>query len=223
VVGDVVMRNLDVVQPNSWNPNEMTPFMMESLKRGLQTDGWLASQALLVWATDENGNARNIIIDGEHRWTVARELGMKKGPMVFLENVTEAYARKLTVAMNHKRGESNKDDLGELLRGIQAEFGADLAFEVGIEGEDLMKLLAEPPVDLQPPGEHDGVITSPPGEVPSGMATHVKMIQLFFNQEQHEEFVKLVKQLAPKLGTKNVSDTSLEVLRRAGAAQKSSS
>lgn len=79
VVGEVVMRPLSDVQKNSWNPNRMTDFMKESLKQGLLSDGWLKSQSLLIWGTDDKGERRDVIIDGEHRWSAASELGFQIG------------------------------------------------------------------------------------------------------------------------------------------------
>ena len=53
VKGKVVLKSLQSVSPNDWNPNRMTPHMQESLSYGLHTDGWLASQALLIWGKDD--------------------------------------------------------------------------------------------------------------------------------------------------------------------------
>lgn len=220
-----VDRPLTEVKPNTWNPNEMTPFMKASLKQGLQQDGWLRSQSLLVWGTDEKGKTKNIIIDGEHRWTVAGELGFKKGPMVFLEGVTEAQAKALTIKMNQKRGEHDPDKLGLLVRELQFTLNVDnIALDLGIEQGDLMTLLANddgPNLDLD--GKRDNVNGAPPGDVASGRSEHVGMVQLFFNKEQHAEYLAIVKDVARGFGTKNVSDTTLEAMRRARTAAKSRS
>lgn len=215
---EVKLLPIETVKPNGWNPNRMTKFMRESLKSGLLVDGWLLSQSLLIWGSDEKGRKRNLIIDGEHRWTVAQEIGFVQAPMVFLHRITEARAKGLTIKMNQKRGEFDEAELAVLVRQIQEESGADLPFlanDLGIEDAELTRLLND--------GGHtedgDG---SPPGDVGSGMETHVKMTQLFFNKEQHEEFISLVKATAPGFGTKNVSDTTLEALRRAAAHAKHS-
>lgn len=227
VVGEEVkLLPIETVKPNGWNPNRMSTFMRESLKRGLLADGWLLSQSLLVWGTDEKGSEKNLIIDGEHRWLVGKELGLIQAPMVLLHRMSEGQAKALTIKMNQKRGEFDDNDLGALIREIQNEIGAEvpmLSFNLGIETEELMRLMALPPVDMGDAGERELVVGSPPGEVGSGMDTHVRMVQLFFSKEQYDEFVGLVKLAAPGLGTKNVSDTSLEALRwvsHAGSASK---
>jgi hypothetical protein len=143
--------------------------------------------------------------------------------MVFLDGLTEAQAKALTVKMDAKRGKFDPEDLGELLRSIQHELSVeDLALTLGIENDELMPLL----VTLTDPLPGDDPIPpngATPGEVPSGMSSHVKMVQLFFSAAQHEEFQALVKKLAPEYGLKDTTATTLEAMRRAGAAQKSRS
>lgn len=135
--GEVTIRPLANVKPNGWNPNRMTPEMRESLKHGFRVDGWLMSQALLVWGTDDTGVRRDLIIDGEHRWEVATELAMVDGPMVFLDGLSETDAKKLTVKMNQKRGEWDTVALGELLR----SFGKDVAgIDLGFGDDELTRL-----------------------------------------------------------------------------------
>ena len=215
VVGSAVTRKLADVKPNTWNPNAMTPFMKESLREGLKTDGWLASQALLIWGTDEKGKLKNIIIDGEHRWTVAGELGIVEGPMVFLDKLPEAKAKALTIKMNQKRGEMGDKKLGELIREIQFDLGAgDLSLTLGFEQDSLMSYLAVPAqLGLAPTTTPDGPAT-PAQDIP---ASGVRMVQLFLNEDTLAEVQKLSKDLAAKYDTKNQSDTILEALRRAHA------
>ena len=215
VVGEVVMRDLSLVRPNTWNPNEMTPFERQSLRHGLDTDGWLKSQSLLIWGSDEKGRPQNIIIDGEQRWTVATESGFKKGPMVFLEKMTKAQARALTVKMDQKRGHFNRDKLGLVLREIQYEFADDFALNIGIPQEELMPMLAEPEIVL--PGDdlspNDNLALPGTG---SGLASSsVRAVQLVFNPETLAEFNAGVRKLAAKYKTTSVSDTVLETIRDA--------
>lgn len=211
-----VIKPLSIAKPNTWNPNRMTPFERESLKTGLKTDGWLMSQALLIWGTDDKGNEKNIIIDGEQRWTVAPDAGFTHGPMVFLHGLSEAKAKALTVKIDAKRGKFADEPLGALLREVQFELGSEnLALDLGIQDERLMLLLAEPEVVLpgpeatpKPPSEGSGASSGLP-------ASTVRMVQLFLNPETHAEFSELVRQLAAKYETKNVSDTVLEAVRHA--------
>ncbi len=142
VVGVVVMHPLTAVKPNAWNPNAMTPFMKRSLRNGLEADGWLASQALLIWGTDERGGTKNQIIDGEHRWVIAVDMGFVEAPMVFLHGVTEAQAKALTIKLNGKRGEFTEEGLAALVRSIEVDLKVpDLGLDLGIENKILAKML----------------------------------------------------------------------------------
>lgn len=158
--GTVVVRSLGTVRPNGWNPNTMTPELEASLDHGMRTDGWLASQALLVWGHDEAGDERNVIIDGEHRWASACRIGLAEGPMVFLDGITEAQAKALTVKMNQKRGTWDDAKLGDVLRSI-AQAGERVDdVEFGFQDDALAQLMA-----MAPPAAPDG------GDVSGGDGT----------------------------------------------------
>lgn len=223
VVGKVVMAPLASVRPNQWNPNEMTVFEMKSLALGLKTDGWLASMSLLVWGTDEKGVRRNIIIDGEHRWTAAPEAGFVDAPMVFLDGLTETKAKALTIKLFQRRGTPNQGKLGELLRELQYELEVpDIGMELGVDTEALMGYLAEAPDPMHDGGmappekkrgaKHLSEVTTPPG---TGEQQHIRMVQLFFKVADHEEFLALKEKLGPKFGKEPAADVVLEAMRRA--------
>jgi ParB-like chromosome segregation protein Spo0J len=159
-VGQVRMLPLASVQPNGYNPNRMTDRIMESLKHGLREQGWLMSQSLLVWGTDDTGQQRNVIIDGEHRWRAAQACGFVEGPMVVLDGLSEREAKKLTVAMNQKRGDWDETALAALLRDVQDvgvstdELGLDLGFDVASLDKLLASAPAPPPVEGDKPPEN---------------------------------------------------------------------
>lgn len=143
--GEVIVRELNTVKPNDWNPNELTAFERASLKHGLQTDGWLKSQSMLVWGSDEKGKPKNIIIDGEHRWLVAIEAGFKKGPMVVLEKITAKEAKELTIKLDAKRGKFNEDKLSLAVRDlVDANTDFDrLGLDLGLAPDRLQDLLVD--------------------------------------------------------------------------------
>ena len=152
VRGHAVLRPLADVVANPWNPNRMTDHMFRSVVHGLKTDGWVASQALLVWGTDETGATRNTIIDGEHRWRAAQEAGFTAGPMVFLDGVSELEAKALTVKLNQKRGDWDDELLGPLLRELAEASPPDMSMDLGITEENLAWLIAPPEARPEEPG-----------------------------------------------------------------------
>ena len=157
VRGKVVTFPLDKLKPNGWNPNVVTPEKMASIEYGFRTDGWLASQALLVWRKDDAGKIQNVIIDGEHRWKAARTVGLADGPVVFLDGVSETEAKALTIKLNQKRGEWDEDALGKLLREVQGS-SEDLGLDFGFDDKELGRLLAE----ANAPAQTNGTATPTP-------------------------------------------------------------
>jgi hypothetical protein len=243
VVGKAVVRPLKNVRPNDWNPNVMSPAQMESLRHGFRTDGWIASEALLIWGTDETGARKDVIIDGEHKWTAARDVGIESGPMVFLNGLTEAAAKQLTVKMNQKRGTWDPGKLEDLLKDLAAG-GAELsAIDLGFGEEALMSLLAIPVVD--PPAadptpagvggepspgglaagtsgapEANGAAggTPPTGAIPEPPTAQTRMVQLYLDSISQPKFLDNCQALAAAWGTKTITDTVLEAVGRARAA-----
>jgi ParB-like chromosome segregation protein Spo0J len=144
------LRALETVAPNDWNPNRMTELQVESTRDGFRRHGWLASYALLVWGTDERGREQNIIIDGEHRWRIAREMGFREGPMVFMYGVTKAQAIELTIELDAKRGRFDDVALRDAIKLIGVDDG--LAFRLGFDDATFKALMEEstvlPPEDF---------------------------------------------------------------------------
>lgn len=215
VTGTVVMGNLDQVKPNAWNFNEWDAETLESVRQGFGEEGWLASHALLVWGKDERGKERNIIIDGEHRWTVGLELGLKQGPMVFLNGITEAQARALTVKLAMRRGAPNTEKLQLVVRMLDADqLGTpNLARALGFGEEKLMKLLAAPPAPMRGAAQGGGAAGDgvPGGKVVSNNP-HTKMVPLYFDAETHPKFMQRVQELSKEHGTETVTDTIMKVI-----------
>jgi hypothetical protein len=129
------------LKPNVYNPNSMTPFLMESLKQGITNDGFIGA----IWAVKKT----NVIIDGEHRWQAASELGMPEVPVIYLD-VDDETAKKLTIATIEKHGERDKDKMQALLQELVGD-DTDLAvmsLDIGIEEKELNKLLETVQKDL---------------------------------------------------------------------------
>ncbi|MFA4974639.1 MAG: hypothetical protein WC683_18695 [bacterium] len=153
---------LSKVKPNTWNPNHMNAFMLKSFEQELRDTGWLRSMLILVWGKDEKGVERNIIIDGEHRHKVGRKVGYKTVPMTFIDGITEAEAKRLTLKIR-KQGEYDVEDLSKLLQEPDVRAGMDLnayALAIGIEDVELGRLLELP--DVGPSGTQPGTVKRAP-------------------------------------------------------------
>jgi ParB-like chromosome segregation protein Spo0J len=64
---------------------------------------------------DEINEGQFIIIDGEHRWTVAKELGYKKIPITILSK-NQVDSMVSTIAMNKIKGEFDPIKLAEVIK-----------------------------------------------------------------------------------------------------------
>jgi len=203
IVGKVVLRPLASVQPNGWNPNRLTAFERESIKYGLVHDGWLVSQSMTVWGKDEKGKERNLIIDGEQRHGIAKELGLELGPMVFLDGITEVEAKALTVKLDAKRGQPDDEKMALVLKTLEGAMDEGTrALDLGIPERELVKYLAMEEASIEP-------------EKP---VQEVKPVQLKFSPKQYEEFHAMSLALAKKWGTKDLSTTVFEAVKRAAKA-----
>jgi hypothetical protein len=154
ITGKIEVALLDRVRPNPWNPNRMTEHQVESTRAGMKAEGWVASYALLVWRTDETGKARNLIIDGEHRWRIGTELGFTKAPMVFLDGITEKRAKEMTIEFDNKRGKFDDVALRDLLKDIGVDDDG-LAFRLGFDEATFAALMTE--TNVLPPGDFSEV------------------------------------------------------------------
>jgi len=196
--GDVTIERLDSVRPNTWNPNHFDSALYESFKQGLVEDGWLANQSLLVWGSDEDGVIQLVIIDGEHRWKAAQELGLVEGPMVILHGLREAEAKALTIKLDQKRGKWNPALLSKLVSEIQADDPEQLS-RLGFSDQELAKMTA---------AASEVTATQP---IPQNVQ-NVKMVQLYLNEQNQPLFLQHCQELAGVWGLKNITDTVVRAL-----------
>jgi ParB/RepB/Spo0J family partition protein len=107
--------DVDLLDPNPWNPNRMTPSMKKKLRLNLKRDGFV--NPLTVRPTGD----RYQIINGEHRWSVAKNLGHRTVPCVILEDLDDRRARILTVNLNELGGDPVPSLLAKLLHDLEEE------------------------------------------------------------------------------------------------------
>jgi ParB-like chromosome segregation protein Spo0J len=77
------------------------------------------------------------IVDGQHRWEVAKEAGFEELPVIVRE-MTESEAKAQTIAMNKLRGEMEPADVAALVKDIMGDINLDeLATFSGFQLEEL--------------------------------------------------------------------------------------
>jgi len=93
---------IDEIMPNPWNPNVQDKATFEKEKKSIQELGMLGS----ILVRDYFGKYQ--ILDGEHRWKAAKELGYTEMTVETMGEISDQQAKFLTIHLNNLRG---KDDV----------------------------------------------------------------------------------------------------------------
>ena len=111
------------IHPNNWNPNVMSEDEYARLTESIRlTEGrFLKDNPILVRSIDEGYE----IVDGEHRWTVAVDLGYDE-IWCDVREFSDQEAMELTVVLNKDRGQINYFKLSKLLNEFYEPYSHDL-------------------------------------------------------------------------------------------------
>jgi len=122
--------NIEKVKPNNYNPNSMTPTEYNNLMFGLRK----YSQVVPILVRKSDKEDEYIIVDGEHRWKAAKEIGLSEVP-VKRYTLTDSERRLLRQELNKIRGTHDyQDDRMELDNLLDA--GYDDEITELLEGRD---------------------------------------------------------------------------------------
>lgn len=124
--GEYHVLDIDSIRPNAYNPNQVPPFVFEKLKDNIRKGGF--TDPIFVRSGDDNGKFEDglyEIVDGEHRWRAATDLGMVRIPVIDLGIVSDNEAKTLTITFNELKGRPDEDALAALVTGIGID--SDLA------------------------------------------------------------------------------------------------
>jgi ParB/RepB/Spo0J family partition protein len=135
----------DSVKPNSYNPNRQSEHDFDLLIRSMREDGF--TTPIIVHRESRE------IVDGEHRWRAAAELGMPEIPVVFVE-MTPEQMRIATLRHNRARGSEDIELSAEVLRDLEKlgalEWAAD---SLKLSDAEIEKLLNDVPAPEALAGE----------------------------------------------------------------------
>lgn len=116
--------NITELKPALYNPrrwsDDQTAHLTESIKRFGLVDPLIVNGA---------GERKNIVIGGHFRLKIAKDLGLKEMPVVYVDIPDEAKERELNLRLNRNTGEWDF----ELLK----QFDIDLLLDVGFDDQDL--------------------------------------------------------------------------------------
>lgn len=109
---------INSIKPNAYNPNRQSEHEYELLKRSMEEDGF--TQPILVQKVTRE------IVDGFHRWSMAKTLGFTEIPVVFVD-MTPEQMRIATLRHNRARGSEDLQLTAEVLRELESLGALDWA------------------------------------------------------------------------------------------------
>jgi hypothetical protein len=132
-VGDTVMIDPAEVEPNPWNPNRLPDHIMEALTENIRRHGF--NQSITIRRKDDDSAWQ--IVDGEHRWEAASQIGLEAIPCTIVE-MDDSTAKSETLAMNKLRGEMEPVEVAKILKEIEEDISlSELASYTGYTEEEL--------------------------------------------------------------------------------------
>jgi ParB-like chromosome segregation protein Spo0J len=128
----------DSLRPNDYNPNAVPPPELRLLKISILEDGW--TQPIVVH------RGTNVIVDGEHRWTVAADPEVAQQtaglvPVVYVEGDL-SHRMMSTIRHNRARGEHAVLPMAAIVRALLAAGcdKADVILLLQMEDEEVDRL-----------------------------------------------------------------------------------
>ena len=129
-----------MLSPNPWNSNQVGPDMEKRLRASISQFGLYKP---IICRSTEEGEIQ--ILGGEHRWRVARDMGLESVPAVVLPNIDDKTAKTIGLADNGRYGEDDALKLAQILRDIGQE---DVEILLPYSESDLAGMFAATDIDL---------------------------------------------------------------------------
>jgi len=130
---------LSRIYPNSWNVNEMPEFMYQKELASIRRYGFVDPITVRPHPFEKGAYQ---IVDGEHRWRAASELGIMNVPVVIID-VDDETAQELGLVLNETRGAANPIKLGGLVRSLIEKRGESVTQVLPFTPERLAEMVAE--------------------------------------------------------------------------------
>lgn len=150
----------DQIHPNTWNPNVVPADLLQKARESLAAFGWLSP--VVVRTSAVAGGSGYEIVDGEHRWLIAKEDGIDPIPAFCVDGLSDTDAKRATVILNDLHGQARPDRLADLFADLLEDISLEeLKVALPYSDEMLTSMLPNLPLPSIPsplPG-----LPSPPG------------------------------------------------------------
>jgi len=124
---EIGMIDVNLIDPNPWNPNEQDEKTFNRLVQEIRDVGFLEPIHVVPYQTDD-GEARYLILGGEHRWRAAGVVGMKKVPAMLLKHKrfdAVDFQKIMTVRLNALKGRLNKEKMVKLFHDFADKYSSE--------------------------------------------------------------------------------------------------
>ncbi len=129
---------INSIQPNEYNPNRQSDHDFGLLLKSMEEDGF--TQPIIVQSDTDT------IVDGEHRWRAASQLGYAEVPIVRVP-MTPEQMRIATLRHNRARGSEDIELSAQVLRDLQSLGALDWAQDsLMLDDIEINRLLEDIPV-----------------------------------------------------------------------------
>ena len=128
--GNIKVEYVDIneLRPSEYNPRKATKKEYEDLKKSIETFGIV--DPFIVNSAESR---KNVVIGGHFRLKVAKDLGFKQVPVVYVNLPDIEKEQELNLRLNRNTGEWDFD--------LLANFDGSLLKEVGFDAKELDRLL----------------------------------------------------------------------------------
>ena len=187
---------------NPWNPNKETPETFDRVKANITKYGFI--DPVLV---RKKNDTEYEIIDGEHRWRAATEMGFAEVPCEVID-VDSFDAALLTINMNNLRGEDDPVKRGKIFKQLKNErpdlipmlpFDENqVAAEVALLDFSFEEEYKDKPFEPKTLSGTTGFTFN----VPNEQAEFVSRVLAAVNKDKDQAFITLINERARWDGTK---------------------
>lgn len=191
------------IKPYEDNAKIHTPEQVQKIADQIEAHGW---DQPIVLEPDFT------IIKGHGRFMAAKKLELAKVPCV-MTKLTKAQAKAARIADNRLAEAPWDEDLLKIdLESLKSEnfnleltgFDAsELDFYLGLDENDVMNAKKSAEESSEDDSE----------EAEEYEASHVRMLQLFLNDDSHPEMMKKLTDLQHSYGKSNITDAAIEAIR----------
>lgn len=196
---EITLIKMEQVTPNSYNPNDIPEDIMAKLRAEIARKG-LCEPIIVRQAEDGY-----IIVDGEHRWRICKELGVLEIPCI-VKDYDESEAKIKTVQLNYMRGSPVPIRLASLIHDLNKEIPLeDLARRLPYDEPQLKDNLEL----LKLPEDFGMAIERQAMEESKEMPMVVSFVLFKKQVEVIEQAIKVAGESLPE-GTKNLKAVALE-------------